>query len=168
MPELTIDMPVYDDTVEVVVESMWDRKSPFWARYQELWEELVPDSGMCQTTYGEALRCIARLYYDCYNNGSCNMAGHDYFILFLREWADTREGWTPVDSLDELQRAKRRKERSDQRYTDYEDHGRGEEPPMWDGLEDEKYMKALEEIAHWVTWHVSRIQKGVEWRENAD
>ena len=40
--------------------------------HQEAWLHLVPDRGPAETIQGEILRLANALYYDHWNNGSCN------------------------------------------------------------------------------------------------
>ena len=41
-------------------------------RFEKLYNKMVPDEGEAETEYGEAVRAIARLEYDYYNNGYQN------------------------------------------------------------------------------------------------
>lgn len=41
-------------------------------RFEKLYNKMVPDEGEAETEYGEAVRAIARLEYDYYNNGYLN------------------------------------------------------------------------------------------------
>jgi len=50
----------------------WNETSPYYAEYQEFWDELVPESGEADTLQGELLRMISRISYDYYNNGFGN------------------------------------------------------------------------------------------------
>jgi hypothetical protein len=52
--------------------SFWNHDHPRQEEYQRLWDELVPDSGPCETLEGETLRASSRIYRDYYNNGFGN------------------------------------------------------------------------------------------------
>jgi len=39
---------------------------------EKIQERLIPAMGSCSTLAGELLRAASRIYYDHYNNGSCN------------------------------------------------------------------------------------------------
>lgn len=40
--------------------------------FSRLWDQLVPDSGQCQTLQGEVIRIAGRVGYEVYNNGGIN------------------------------------------------------------------------------------------------
>lgn len=40
--------------------------------FSRLWDQLVPDSGQCQTLQGEAFRILGRVGYEVYENGGIN------------------------------------------------------------------------------------------------
>ena len=50
----------------------WNNEHPLNADYDRLSELLVPISGKSDYLVGECLRAASRIYYDHYNNGSCN------------------------------------------------------------------------------------------------
>jgi len=53
--------------------NFWNHKHPLSAKYEELYEQQVPDSGGASTVVGELLRAASRIGYDWYNNGwGCN------------------------------------------------------------------------------------------------
>lgn len=52
--------------------TFWSRKHPLYDEYKELYDELVPSTGAADTIEGELLRAVSNIYYDHYNNGSCN------------------------------------------------------------------------------------------------
>ena len=151
---------------DVVVGSMWDHKSPLFETQQELWEELVPDSGMAQTMPGEAFRSICRLYYDAYNNGGCNSANDNYigFAHFLLEWIDGVQTYQDEFRTQyELARTIKSKltwrQGRDQWRDQLAQHeDADDEIEGWDALDDKEYLKALEELIHWVVWKVARMQ----------
>jgi hypothetical protein len=50
----------------------WNGDGELQEIHDALCDALVPDCGNAPTEHGEALRCIARIYYEAYNNGGCN------------------------------------------------------------------------------------------------
>ena len=50
----------------------WNSNGKFQTQYQELYSNLVPDSGKCDTLEGELIRSLCKVYYDFYNNQMCN------------------------------------------------------------------------------------------------
>lgn len=56
----------------------WNGKTDAAKRLNELWEELVPSSGMADTTAGEAIRAAGRINHDMFNNGGGNIFDKDY------------------------------------------------------------------------------------------
>jgi hypothetical protein len=50
----------------------WNEKGKHQAEYDELVKQ-VPGSGKAEAEHIELLRCIGNVYYDCYNNGGCNL-----------------------------------------------------------------------------------------------
>ena len=55
----------------------WSGKGQYQDLYEKYWKELVPDMGEADTTEGEALRAIARINHDIYNNGGGNIVEVD-------------------------------------------------------------------------------------------
>ena len=53
------------------------------ATFERIFEELVPDSGKCDTVAGEMIRAAGRLRHDFYNNGMGNNTSGA--LKFLRE-----------------------------------------------------------------------------------
>ena len=49
-----------------------DGTGRYQSEYQQLWDDLVPDSGHCETTAGELIRSAGRLTYDFYANMMIN------------------------------------------------------------------------------------------------
>jgi hypothetical protein len=63
----------------------WNHAGKYEKEYHRLWDKLVPDTGNAKTVRGEVLRCVSKLYYDRYNNGSCNydnLSEHRGFLLW--------------------------------------------------------------------------------------
>lgn len=50
----------------------WNNEHPLTEECDRLFELLVPDAGKSDYLVGECLRAASRIYYDHYNNGSCN------------------------------------------------------------------------------------------------
>ena len=60
-----------------------DGTGRYQSEYQQLWDDLVPDSGHCETTAGELIRSAGRLKYDFYNNAMINNTSGA--VNFLRQ-----------------------------------------------------------------------------------
>lgn len=74
----------YSKTFDWRKESFWSNNHPLQARADVLFEQLIPDSGDCETIEGEILRAAARLNYDGFNNGfGNNLSGA---VKFLNEY----------------------------------------------------------------------------------
>ena len=54
----------------------WNNNGKYETEYHELWKQ-VPNEGEASKPHIEQVRCISRIYYDYYNNGSCNWG--DYY-----------------------------------------------------------------------------------------
>ena len=67
----------------------WEKSGKYQEQLDEMFEQLVPMTGNCETIGGEAVRAISRLTYDCYNNGWCNNTSGAWH--FLNNELDTRE-----------------------------------------------------------------------------
>lgn len=66
------------------IPNFWDNTHPLSAQASELYSELVPSSGNCQTLQGELLRASSKIGYDWYNNGwGCN--NWSGAVIFLRD-----------------------------------------------------------------------------------
>ena len=64
--------------------NFWDQTHPLSKQSEELFEQLVPGSGNCQTLQGELLRASMKIGYDWYNNGwGCN--NWSGAVVFLRD-----------------------------------------------------------------------------------
>ncbi len=50
----------------------WEEKGKHQKQWDTAYDKLVPHSGGADTMIGEAIRCMSRLYYECYNNGNGN------------------------------------------------------------------------------------------------
>jgi hypothetical protein len=56
----------------VKVSTYWDHNGKFQTLQDQLFQQLVPASGKCNTVEGELLRAASKIYYDYYNNGFGN------------------------------------------------------------------------------------------------
>jgi hypothetical protein len=66
------------------IPNFWDQTHPLSKKSEELFEQLVPGSGNCETLQGELLRAASKIGYDWYNNGwGCN--NWSGAVIFLRE-----------------------------------------------------------------------------------
>ena len=68
--------------------TLWDGTHPRQAEWDALWDKLVPDSGEADTRYGEAIRSLARLEHDYYNNGFCNAIEDRRITDFYQDFID--------------------------------------------------------------------------------
>ena len=67
-----------------VIQNFWDQTHPLSAKAEELYQELVPTMGNCETLQGELLRASSKISYDWYNNGwGCN--NWSGAVIFLRD-----------------------------------------------------------------------------------
>tara|TARA_R100000278_G_scaffold15900_1_gene16260 strand:+ start:646 stop:1047 length:402 start_codon:yes stop_codon:yes gene_type:complete len=51
----------------------WNGKGKYQDLFDKHWEKLVPESGRADTAEGNALRAIAKINYDIFNNGAGNI-----------------------------------------------------------------------------------------------
>ena len=51
----------------------WNGKGQHQDLFDKHWKRLVPESGRADTAEGNALRAIAKINYDIFNNGACNI-----------------------------------------------------------------------------------------------
>ena len=66
------------------VPNFWDKTHPLAEKAEALFEQLVPNSGNCETLQGELLRASSKIGYDWYNNGwGCN--NWSGAVIFLRD-----------------------------------------------------------------------------------
>ena len=61
-------------------KSYWNSEGAYQKEYDQLYKELVPGFGEAETSDGELLRSITRLYYDYCNNGNGN--------VFTESWGE--------------------------------------------------------------------------------
>jgi hypothetical protein len=50
----------------------WNNEGRYNAEWNQLQDELVPDTGKADCLAGEMIRAVNKLYYDAFNNGFCN------------------------------------------------------------------------------------------------
>ena len=55
-----------------ITNNYWNHTGKYQKEYDAAWEALVPNKGEAEDGLPEALRSIARIYYDYYNNGFMN------------------------------------------------------------------------------------------------
>lgn len=60
-------------STSIKIGSYWNNEGKYQAQYTKAWEQLIPAQGEAQDGLPEALRAIARIGYDYYNNGFCNL-----------------------------------------------------------------------------------------------
>ena len=51
----------------------WNGKGKYQDLFDKHWKKLVPESGRADTVEGNALRAIAKINYDIFNNGAGNI-----------------------------------------------------------------------------------------------
>ena len=51
----------------------WNGEGQYQDLFEKHWKSLVPKSGRADTAEGNALRAIAKINYDVFNNGACNI-----------------------------------------------------------------------------------------------
>lgn len=154
---------VFNDQ-RIEVGALWFDKSPLSARGKELFKLLVPTQGCAETTRGEALRTVNRIYYDCYNNGGCNSSNG--YTLALMDWLELWMDGQVSREVDGDYLALRDVEwiaTKLRKIAEAEDKARDEDADIrWDALEDNEYMRKLEYVAHWITNRVDKLQKDAE------
>ena len=72
----------------VLKTSLWDNNSHLTPLYDKLFKELAPTNGAAKTKHGELLRCFSNVYYDCYNNGGCNLSIKEDELKTISLWRD--------------------------------------------------------------------------------
>ena len=51
----------------------WNGEGQYQDLFHKHWKNLVPESGRADTAEGNAMRAIAKINYDIFNNGACNI-----------------------------------------------------------------------------------------------
>ena len=105
----------------------WNGKGKYQDLFDKHWKKLVPESGRADTAEGNALRAIAKINYDIFNNGAGNIVRQteemddygDYYTEYEIErwWEDFFEEISEFAGLD-ADRLKRKIIYSVQHYTD--------------------------------------------------
>lgn len=81
------------------IPNFWDQTHPLSQQAEQLFEQLVPDVGNCDSLQGELLRASSKISYDWYNNGwGCN--NWSGAVVFLRDHI----GDLPVLAMEESNR----------------------------------------------------------------
>lgn len=62
----------YDPETRLLKRSYWAETGLHQERYAKM-QKLVLASGESDNRWVELLRCMGNVYYDCYNNGGCNL-----------------------------------------------------------------------------------------------
>ena len=72
--------------------------------YQAYWNQLVPESGRCNTVQGELIRVIGRLAIEYYRNGNMNWEdGYDLMLVWMSRTLHDQTVFEP-DQLVQIQR----------------------------------------------------------------
>lgn len=141
-----------DDDTKITEGRYWDGKGEYQDEYNRLWDKLVPGSGSAETSHGELLRIISRIYYDWYNNGFANIDNLDGAIRGLQQLGSELE--IDKDTRDFTRNLLNAKSRADA-----------------DDIEDiivelfgseEAFEEELEDITSAIVKKVSEIDKGGE------
>jgi len=67
--------------------SYWGHKGKYQDVYNSI-KALIPDSGESEDPNIELLRCGSNIYYDCYNNGGCNLGARFDQIETILKYRD--------------------------------------------------------------------------------
>lgn len=78
-----------------ITNNYWNHTGKYQKEYDAAWEALIPNQGEAEDGLPEALRSIARIYYDYYNNGFMNA-----HTLEQGEWDDWSDDYEQVKKLD--------------------------------------------------------------------
>ena len=94
----------------------WNGEGQYQDLFDKHWKNLVPESGRADTAEGNALRAIAKINYDIFNNGAVNVVNQyeemdddgDYYTnceinLWWEEYFDDIEDYSRLD-VDRLKR----------------------------------------------------------------
>ena len=64
----------------------WSGEGQYQDLYNKYWNELVPATGEADTDEGNAIRAIARINYDVFNNGAGNIVNESMEVDDDGEW----------------------------------------------------------------------------------
>ena len=69
----------------------WNGEGQYQDLFDKYWKELVPESGRADTEAGNALRAIARINHDIFNNGAGNIVREEVDVDEDGEWYNSYE-----------------------------------------------------------------------------
>jgi len=64
----------------------WNGEGQYQDLFHKHWKNLVPESGRADTAEGNAMRAIAKINYDIFNNGACNIVNESMEVDDDGEW----------------------------------------------------------------------------------
>lgn len=82
-------------------KSYWAETGVYQAEYEQLYKDMVEDSGASKTLNGELIRAISRLFYEYCNNGNCNAVDVEYYNEEVDCYACGGEGEYDYEECDE-------------------------------------------------------------------
>ena len=69
----------------------WNGEGQYQDLFHKHWKNLVPESGRADTAEGNALRAIARINHDVFNNGAGNIVREEMDVDDDGEWYNSYE-----------------------------------------------------------------------------
>jgi hypothetical protein len=69
----------------------WNGEGQYQDLFDKHWKNLVPESGRADTPEGNALRAIARINHDVFNNGAGNIVREEMDVDDDGEWYNSYE-----------------------------------------------------------------------------
>ena len=69
----------------------WNGEGQYQDLFDKHWKNLVPESGRADTAEGNALRAIARINHDVFNNGAGNIVREEMDVDDDGEWYNSYE-----------------------------------------------------------------------------
>jgi len=69
----------------------WNGEGQYQDLFDKYWKNLVPESGRADTPEGNALRAIARINHDVFNNGAGNIVREEVDVDDDGEWYNSYE-----------------------------------------------------------------------------
>ena len=64
----------------------WNGEGQYQDLFHKYWKNLVPESGRADTAEGNAMRAIAKINYDIFNNGAGNIVNESMEVDDDGEW----------------------------------------------------------------------------------
>ena len=64
----------------------WNGEGQYQDLFHKHWKNLVPESGRADTAEANAMRAIAKINYDIFNNGACNIVNESMEVDDDGEW----------------------------------------------------------------------------------